>query len=78
MADTVTISTTTDNVTITPAGSNTVTLSSPVSNTVTVALGVGAVNLTGATTDQVAEGSSNLYFSNARASAAAPVQSVAG
>jgi len=78
MADTVTISTTTDNVTITPAGSNTVTLSSPVSNTVTVALGVGAVNLSGQTTDSLNEGSSNLYYTNARASAAAPVQSVTG
>ena len=76
MADTVTIATTENKVTVQTVGQDLVTLTSPAADQVTVALGVGPVNLAGQTTDSLSEGSTNLYFSNARASAAAPVQSV--
>jgi hypothetical protein len=76
MADTVTISTTTNSVTVTPSGGTSVSLSSPVVNTVTIGLGVGVVNLAGQTSDDLSEGSGNLYYTTARASADAPIQSV--
>jgi len=78
MADTVTIATTENKVTVQTVGQDLVTLTSPAADQVTVALGVGPVSLAGQTTDSLGEGSTNLYFSNARASAAAPVQSVTG
>ena len=78
MADTVTIATTENKVTVQTVGQDVVTLTSPAADQVTVALGVGPVSLAGQTTDSLGEGSTNLYFSNARASAAAPIQSVVG
>ena len=76
MADIVTIATTENKVTIQTVGQDLVTLTSPAADQVAVALGVGPVSLAGQTTDSLGEGSANLYFSNSRASAAAPVQSV--
>ena len=76
MADIVTIATTENKVTVQTVGQDAVTLTSPAADQVTVALGVGPVSLAGQTTDSLAEGSTNIYFTNNRASAAAPIQSV--
>ena len=92
MADTITVTETSYTLTVTPAATQTVTVSTddqtltinetagttvtvtqPASQTVTVSTSQGIGNHT---TDDLAEGSTNLYHTTARASAAAPVQSV--
>ena len=76
MADIVTIATTENKVTVQTVGQDAVTLTSPAADQVTVALGVGPVGLAGQTSDDLSEGSGNLYYTTARASADAPIQSV--
>ncbi len=77
MSDQVTITTTTDNVTIAVGGTTTATVSPPAVQSVTVtAPANGVLDLSSFTSDNLSEGSSNLFFTNARAAAASPVQSV--
>ena len=77
MADSVTISETTYVLTITEVGGDSVTVTVPASQQVTIASSASIVvqNLDGFTTSDLAEGS-NLYYTDARASAAAPVQDI--
>lgn len=76
MADTVTIVPNTNQVTVQVTGQDPVTITSPAADIVQVAASTGPANLNGSTTDSLAEGSTNLYHTAARASAAAPVQSI--
>ena len=77
MSDQVTITTTTDNVTIAVGGTTTATVSPPAVQSVTVtAPASGVSDLSSFTSDNLSEGSSNLFFTNARAAAASPVHSV--
>ena len=76
MADTITVTDVSYTITVTEGSQQTVTITPAPSQTVSITTTQGTANLTGLTTDNLSEGSSNLYFTNARASAAAPVQSV--
>ena len=75
MPDTVTITPVTQTITVTPAGGTTTTITPVASQAVTItqsaSIGSGL-----ASTDDLIEGSTNLYFTNTRAANAAPVQSV--
>ena len=73
MADTITVTETNYTISVTPPSGNTVTITEPASQTVTISSTQG---LGGSTTDDLAEGSTNLYHTTSRASAAAPVQSL--
>lgn len=75
MPDTVTITPVTQTITVTPAGGTTTTITPVASQTVTIAQSA-SISSAFANTDGLPEGSSNLYHTTARASAAAPVQSV--
>ena len=78
MPDTVTITPTTQTITVTPAGGTTTTITPAVTQTVTITQSAStSTNISAYNTDNLAEGSTNLYHTNARASAAAPVQSLA-
>lgn len=74
MADTITVTETNYTISVTPPSGNTVTITEPASQTVTISSTQG---LGGSTTDDLAEGSTNLYHTTGRAAAAAPVQSLA-
>jgi len=76
MADTITVTNVSYTVTVTEGTQQTITVTPAPIQTVSLTTTQGTANLTGLTTDNLSEGSSNLYFTNARASAAAPVQSV--
>ena len=76
MADTITVTDVSYTITVTEGSQQTVTITPQPGQTVSITTTQGTANLTGLTTDNLGEGSSNLYFTNARASAAAPVQSV--
>ena len=75
--DNVTISEDVTNITITEVLGDTVTVTTPAAQQVTIAssASLSLQTLTGFTTDDLAEGS-NLYYTDARASAAAPVQDI--
>jgi len=73
--DTVTITPVTQTITVTPAGGTTTTITPVASQIVTIGQSA-SISSAFANTDGLPEGSSNLYHTTARASAAAPVQSV--
>ena len=75
--DNVTISEDVTNITITEVLGDTVTVTTPAAQQVTIAssASLSLQTLAGFTTDDLAEGS-NLYYTDARASAAAPVQDI--
>lgn len=75
MADTVTITPITQTITVTPDGGTTTTITPAATQTVTITQSA-SISSAIDTTDSLAEGSTNLYFTNARASAAAPVQTL--
>ena len=73
MADIANITTTTNTVTITTPAGNTTTVSAVANETINVATD----SLSAFNTDALVEGSTNLYHTTSRASAAAPVQTIA-
>lgn len=76
MADTITVTNVSYTITVTEGTNQTIAVTPAPTQTISLTTTQGTANLTGLTTDNLGEGSSNLYFTNARASAAAPVQSV--
>tara|TARA_Y100001937_G_scaffold12118_2_gene15324 strand:+ start:10651 stop:11376 length:726 start_codon:yes stop_codon:yes gene_type:complete len=76
MSNTITITTISHTITITQGAAQTVSITNAAQQSATLSTNQGTPSLTGLTTDALSEGSSNQYYTNARASAAAPIQSV--
>lgn len=76
MSNTITITTVSHTITITQGAAQTVSITNAAQQSATLSTNQGTPSLTGLTTDSLSEGSTNQYYTNARASAAAPIQSV--
>ena len=76
MSNTITITTVSHTITITQGAAQTVSITNAAQQSATLSTNQGTPSLTGLTTDALSEGSTNQYYTNARASAAAPIQSV--